>query len=162
MTDPTPSLIAELIARGLTIAVAESLTGGLLTAALIQPAGASATVLGGIVAYTPELKVSLLGVSPAAVAAAGAVNSTVAEQMASNVREFLAVNGRPADIGLATTGVAGPGDNAGVPAGVVYLGLSHASGTTSQRCEFRGTRDDVRGRAVEAAVSWLASLYSAQ
>lgn len=156
--DPTEAVITELIRRKLTVAVAESLTGGLLTAELIRPAGASATVLGGVVAYNGELKSSLLGVSATALSVDGAVNSAVAEQMAIGVRRYLAVGSNNASIGLATTGVAGPHDHEGVSPGIVYVGLSMGNETTSRRFAFSGNRDQVRAATVVATIGWLTSV----
>lgn len=158
LPDPTAAVIEELIRRKLTVAVAESLTGGLLTAELIRPAGASATVLGGVVAYNAQLKNSLLGVSVAALSVDGAVNGAVAEQMAVGVRRRLALGGRVASIGLATTGVAGPQAHEGVPPGIVYVGLSIDNETTSQRFAFSGNRDKVRAATVVATIDWLTSV----
>lgn len=150
------ALVADLAARGLTVAVAESLTGGLLTAELIRPAGASAVVLGGIVAYDTELKASVLGVDSDLLEREGPVHPQVAEQMAANVRTVLAVGGRPADIGVATTGVAGPDPHAGQPVGTVYLGLSAGDGAQSRLLRFDGARDQIRAQVVSAAVAWIA------
>lgn len=158
LPDPTEAVIDELIRRKLTVAVAESLTGGLLTAELIRPAGASATVLGGVVAYHGQLKNSLLGVSAAALSVDGAVNGAVAEQMALGVRRHLSLGDRETSIGLATTGVAGPQAHEGVPPGIVYVGLSMDDETTSRRFAFSGNRDTVRAATVAAAISWLASI----
>ena len=97
-------LVAELTRRGLTIAVAESLTGGLLVAELIAVPGASLVVRGGVVAYATDLKEELLGVDAALLAASGPIHPDVARQMADGVRRRLG-----ADIGISTTGAAGPG-----------------------------------------------------
>jgi nicotinamide-nucleotide amidase len=148
-------IIAELAARGLTIAVAESLTGGLLAAELIKPPGASDVVLGGVVAYNTELKATLLGVDPALLAEHGPVHPDVAKAMARNVRERLAVGGRAADVGISTTGVAGPDPVHGHPPGVVYLGLSVGLRSQAQRLDLSGTRDEIRALTVAAAVEWI-------
>src|SRR3984957_15134998 len=108
------ALIALLAARGQSIAVAESLTGGLLAAALTDVPGASAGLRGGIVAYATELKAVLLGVDRALLAAQGAVSAEVAGAMAEGVADRLGAAG-----GAATTGVAGPGPPEGTPAGRV-------------------------------------------
>ena len=116
-TDPSAGsaaeeLVSRLIAHGWTVAVAESLTGGLVVSSLVSVPGASATVRGGIVAYATALKHTLLGVDAALLAAQGAVHPDVARQMAEGVRGTAAIDGRAADVGIATTGVAGP-DTAG-------------------------------------------------
>ncbi|MBB5632154.1 nicotinamide-nucleotide amidase [Cryobacterium mesophilum] len=154
MTDAR-ELIALLTARALTVAVAESLTGGLLVAELIAPAGASLVVNGGVVAYNTGLKHTLLGVDAELLAATGPVDPDVAIQMARNVRERLGVAGRPADIGLSTTGVAGPDAQGTDPPGTVYLGLSMGDMTRAKRLDLNGSRDDIRSETVSQSLAWL-------
>ncbi len=149
---PNAALVAALIERGLTIAVAESLTGGQLVAALIDVPGASATVLGGVVAYNTELKHSVLGVSAELLAEHGPVHPEVARQMAAGVRTALAVGGKPADVGLATTGVAGPESQGGQPVGTVYLGLAVGDRVESVALALSGSRSQIRSATVNAAV----------
>jgi len=149
---PNATLVAALIERGLTIAVAESLTGGQLVAALIDVPGASATVLGGVVAYNTELKHSVLGVSAELLAEHGAVHPEVARQMAAGVRTALAVGGKPADVGLATTGVAGPQPQGGQPVGTVYLGLAMGDRVHSVALTLSGSRAHIRSETVSAAL----------
>ncbi len=148
-------IIARLTARGETVAIAESLTGGLLVAALIRPAGASAVILGGVVAYNTELKSSLLGVDPQLLAEHGPVHADVAKAMARNVRERLAVGGRSATFGISTTGVAGPDSQGGEPPGVVFLGLSFGDQVHARRLDLAGSRDEIRSLAVVSALDWL-------
>jgi nicotinamide-nucleotide amidase len=112
-------LIFALSERGQTVAVAESLTGGMVCAALIEVPGASVAVRGAVVAYATELKHRLLDVDGDLLARNGPVDPEVAAQMALGVRERLG-----ADWGLATTGVAGPDPQDGVPAGRVYLAVA--------------------------------------
>jgi nicotinamide-nucleotide amidase len=107
-----------LAARGETIAMAESLTGGRVGAALTQVPGSSETFVGGLVAYSPALKTSLLGVSAALIADAGTVDPRVAYAMAIGARKATG-----ADWAVATTGVAGPGQSEGKEPGAVYLAL---------------------------------------
>ncbi|MEV8212242.1 CinA family protein [Leifsonia sp. NPDC077715] len=155
--DPaTAAVVRTLIDRGLTIAAAESLTGGLLTAELTSVPGASAVVLGGAVVYATELKHSLLGVDADLLAAEGPVHPEVARQLASGVRQRLAVDGRPADVGLATTGVAGPDPQGGRPVGTVFVGVSSARGTRAIALELSGDRDAIRRATVVSAVAALA------
>ena len=149
---PNAALVAALIERKLTIAVAESLTGGQLVAALIDVPGASATVLGGVVAYNTSLKHSLLGVSAELLAEHGPVHPEVARQMASGVRTALAVGGKPAEVGLATTGVAGPEPQGGHPVGTVYLGLAVGDRVESVALALSGSRSQIRSATVNAAV----------
>jgi len=155
--DPaTAAVVRALIDRGLTIAAAESLTGGLVTAELTSVPGASAVVLGGAVVYATELKHSLLGVDADLLAAEGPVHPEVARQLASGVRERLAVDGRPADLGVATTGVAGPEPQGGRPVGTVFVGVSSARGTRAVALELSGDRDAIRRATVVSAVAVIA------
>jgi nicotinamide-nucleotide amidase len=112
-------VVTTLTARGLTLATAESLTGGLLAARVVDVPGASAVLRGGVVAYATDLKHRLLGVDADLLAARGAVDPDVAAAMARGVRERLG-----ADIGVATTGVAGPDPQDGHPAGTVFVAVS--------------------------------------
>jgi nicotinamide-nucleotide amidase len=140
-------VVAALIGRGLTVAVAESLTGGLVVADLVSVAGASAVVRGGVVAYATELKHELLGVDAALLAAGGPIQAAVAEQMAAGVRGRLG-----ADLGLATTGVAGPDPQDGHPPGEVWIAVATADGVRSVRLELGGDRDAVRRETVVAVL----------
>ncbi|MDQ4137817.1 MAG: CinA family protein [Actinomycetota bacterium] len=148
-------LLSELAARGLTIAVAESLTGGMLTSELIRPAGASAVVVGGVVAYQTEIKQSVLGVDADLLQAHGPVHPEVARQMADRVRRVLAVDGRPADLGLATTGVAGPEPHSGHDTGTVFVGVAIGDVVDAVELRLDGTRDQIRARSVGEAIRAL-------
>lgn len=154
--DKTAQLIAALAARGLTVAVAESLTGGALTAELTRPAGASAVVVGGVVVYATELKHILVGVDIDLLRAEGPVHPDVAAQLARGVRERLAVGGRAADIGIATTGVAGPTAQGGRAPGTVFVGVATATNTRVVALDLAGDRAEIRRRVVERAVAELA------
>jgi nicotinamide-nucleotide amidase len=140
-------LIHVLTDRGLTIAVAESLTGGLVVADLVSVPGASVVVRGGIVAYATDLKHDLLGVDAALLAAGGPIQAAVAEQMASGVRVRL-----DAAVGLATTGVAGPDSQDGHPPGEVWIAVASATGIRSVRLELGGDRAAIRRETVEAVI----------
>ena len=155
-------LVAQLATRGLTIAVAESLTGGLLVAELVAVPGASAVVVGGVVAYSTPIKHSVLGVDAALLAAEGPVHPLVAEQMALGVRTALAVDGRPADIGISTTGVAGPGPQDGRPAGTVYLGFAIGDRVWSVRLHLDGDRQAIRSAVVSESLTRLVGLLADQ
>jgi nicotinamide-nucleotide amidase len=144
-----------LTRRGLTIAVAESLTGGLLVAELIGVPGASKVVNGGVVAYNTELKHSLLGVDSALLASRGAVDPDVAAAMADGVRRACAIDGVPASIGLSTTGVAGPDPQDGKPVGTVYVGISTDSGTRVLDLTLGGSRNALRRRVVSESLVQL-------
>lgn len=148
-------LVAELSRRGLRVAVAESLTGGLVVAELIRPPGASAVVVGGVVAYDTGLKRTLLGVDADLLESEGPVHPEVARQMADGVRRHLELEGRRADIGLATTGVAGPDPQAGRPAGTVFIAVSTADGTTAEELSLSGTRDEIRAATVTQVLRLL-------
>lgn len=143
--------------RGVRIAVAESLTGGLLTATLVEVPGISAVLHGGIVAYQTPLKHSLLGVSAELLAEHGAVHPQVAEQMAAGVRMAATVDGLPATIGVATTGVAGPDPQDGQAPGTVFLGLATEAGVWHRRLALAGDRASIRSQTVAEALGWLAT-----
>ena len=147
-------LITRLTGKHLTVATAESLTGGLLAGELVGVPGASLVFRGGIVSYHTQLKHTLLGVDEAQLAATGPVDSTVAQQMADGARRACAVDGVPADLGVATTGVAGPDPDpqTGQPAGTVYIGVATAQGARSVRLALEGDRGAIRAAAVAAAL----------
>ena len=159
MTNDATRVIELAKELGVRIAVAESLTGGLLAAALVDVPGASQVFTGGIVAYDTELKASLLGVDRDLLRTVGPVDSQVAEQMAAGVRKVCATGELgPAEIGIATTGVAGPSPDAqsGQAAGTVWLGVSSPHGERSVRCEqFAGDRQAIRMASVQAALTLL-------
>jgi nicotinamide-nucleotide amidase len=142
--------IALLTGSGQTVAVAESLTGGLLAAALTGIPGASAAVRGGVVAYATDLKDSLLGVPAGLLARYGAVHPEVAAAMAEGVRRRLA-----ADVGVATTGVAGPDPADGQPVGTVHIAVSGPGGTVRRALALSGDREAVRAASVEHALGLL-------
>lgn len=119
MTDTAASVLRLLDERGATLAVAESLTGGLVAARFTAVPGASRTFRGSVTAYATELKARLLDVDPALLAEHGAVDPRVAREMAAGVRTRLG-----ADWGLATTGVAGPDPQDGKPVGTVYVAVA--------------------------------------
>jgi nicotinamide-nucleotide amidase len=141
--------------RGWSLAVAESLTGGALADAFVRVPGASTVLVGAVVAYATPLKASVLGVDRALLDREGPVHPDVAVQMAEGVRRALAVDGRPADVGLATTGVAGPDPQGGRPPGTVYLAVATPGGSRGIRVDLAGDRPAVRSGAVEAAVRLL-------
>ena len=146
------SLLALLAERGWSIAVAESLTGGLVVASLVSVPGASAWVRGGVVAYATELKQSLLGVDAALLDAHGAVHPEVARQMAHGVRRAAAVHGQDADVGIATTGIAGPDTPDGQPVGTVHVGVAWPGGDRVVSLRLKGDRDEIRATSVRHAL----------
>lgn len=156
MTD-VRALVAALTARGETVAVAESLTGGLVVATLVGVPGASAVVRGGVVAYATPVKHTVLGVSADLLAEHGAVDPEVARQMASGVRTALAVDGEPATWGISTTGVAGPDPQDGKPVGTVFVGIASATGAEAYELHLEGDREAIR----QGTVSELLARMSA-
>jgi nicotinamide-nucleotide amidase len=158
--DETSELIDQLQRRQLTVAVAESLTGGLLVADLIRIPGASRVVRGGVVAYATDLKSTLLGVDADLLSSRGPVDPDVAEQMATGVRERLGDGTGPASWGISTTGVAGPGPQDGHPAGTVFVGLATHGSASSHRLSLHGDRDSVRRQTVAAAIRLLLDALS--
>lgn len=145
-------LLERLADLGWTVGVAESLTGGLVISTLISVPGASAVVRGGIVAYATELKHSLLGVDTTLLESHGAVHPRVARQMAEGVRTRLGVGGLPCDVGISTTGIAGPESPDGQPIGTVHVGVATPLGTRVSSLELRGTREEIRMEAMRRAV----------
>jgi nicotinamide-nucleotide amidase len=142
---------ARLRERELKLAVAESCTGGLLSARLTAVPDSSDYFLGGAVAYADTVKQALLGVSADTLRLHGAVSEAVALELA---RGALLVTG--ADCSLAITGVAGPGGGtAEKPVGTVWIALGRGAHAEAVRHRFPGTRDEIRTRAAQAALAWL-------
>ncbi|WP_144754630.1 CinA family protein [Curtobacterium pusillum] len=151
------ALVAELTARGETVAVAESLTGGLVVATLVGVPGASAVVRGGVVAYATPVKHTVLGVSDTLLASNGAVDPEVAQQMASGVRTALAVDGAAATWGISTTGVAGPDPQDGKPVGTVFVGIASEDGATAFELHLDGDREAIRQATVSELLARMSS-----
>lgn len=140
-----------LLNKKRTIAVAESCTGGLLGAALTQEPGSSEVFLGGVISYADAVKKQLLRVQNETLAERGAVSAEVAMQMAEGIKRLTG-----ADLGLATTGIAGPdGGSAEKPVGLVYIGFATPEGVEARRFQFYGGRDTVRQLTVQAALNWV-------
>ena len=148
-------LVEKLELLGLRVAVAESLTGGMLGSAFADVPGASKVFQGGIIAYQTPLKHRLLGVDHQLLDEHGAVHPLVAQQMALGVRERLAEGAFVSTIGLSTTGVAGPDWQDDQPPGTVFIGLATASETVSFDHHFGGSRADIREATVLAALDHL-------
>jgi nicotinamide-nucleotide amidase len=142
--------VALLIERGETIASAESLTGGLVAAALTSVPGASAAFRGGIVAYATDLKAAVLGVPDDLLEQRGAVDRAVAEAMAEGARSRLGTT-----VGIATTGVAGPDPAEGKPVGTVFVAVAGPGGTASRELALTGDRQAVRAASVESVLDLL-------
>lgn len=141
-------LLARCAERGWTLGVAESLTGGLVVAELVAVPGASAVLRGGIVAYATDLKHDLLGVPADLLAARGAVDPDVALRMAQGVRRTVR-----SDVGLATTGVAGPEPQDGNAPGLVFVAVSTPERDEVRRLDASGDRPTIRAAAVEDVLS---------
>jgi nicotinamide-nucleotide amidase len=138
-------------AQGLSLAVAESCTGGLVAARLTSIAGASDVVRGGLVAYENDVKLAQLAVPEATLSAYGAVSAETAAAMAAGVRESLG-----ADVAVATTGIAGPGGGTPEkPVGLVYLHVVGPRGALGRMLHLSGDRETVRRRATAAALHLL-------
>lgn len=146
-------LVQTLTAAGLTIATAESLTGGLVCARLVDVPGASAVVKGAVVAYAVSAKASVLGVPRGLIDDVGTVSDQVAAGMATGVRSLLG-----ADIGVATTGVAGPDPAEGKPVGTVFIAVATAATVTVQQLALSGDRRAIREETVSAALSMVVSV----
>lgn len=150
MTADAPALVAALTSRGVTLATAESLTGGQLAAAFTAVPGASACFVGGVVSYATAVKISVLGVSPAIIEEYGAVSAECAAAMASGVRTLLA-----ATYALATTGVAGPESQEGHPAGHVWIACAGPQGVETQLLSLDGDRAAIQTATCRGAMSAL-------
>jgi nicotinamide-nucleotide amidase len=146
------AVVGRLLAEhGQTIAVAESCTGGLIAQRITDNAGSSAYFLGGIVAYANEAKVDLLGVSAADLAEHGAVSDPVARQMAEGVRARMG-----ADIGVATTGISGPGGGSDEkPVGLVHVALAREGNTHADSFVFPLDRTRHRQLTAQVALDWV-------
>ena len=142
--------VAGLGARSRTLAVAESLTGGLLSALITEVPGASVVFRGAVVPYATGLKAELLGVPTELLERHGAVDPQVAAEMARGVRRRL-----DADLGVATTGVAGPALQDAKPVGTVHVALDSSDGCAVRSAKFDGSRADVREAAAGLALSLL-------
>ena len=147
-TDLASVVLNECDARGLTIAVAESCTGGLLGARLTAISGSSSVVIGGVIAYSNGVKKGLLGVTTESLERHGAVSEEVASEMATGVRRRLGV-----DIGVSITGVAGPGGGTpDKPVGLVWMAVDVRGDVRTHGSRFIGDRAEIRFRATQAAL----------
>ncbi|PZS13595.1 MAG: damage-inducible protein [Pseudonocardiales bacterium] len=145
---------ARLSELGATVAVAESLTGGLLCAALTDPPGASTTVRGGLVVYASELKSALAGVSEALLDERGAVDPEVALALARGARTRLG-----ATYGVGVTGVAGPDPQDGKPVGTLFAAVAGPRGEVVREDRLAGSRAEIRAAAVRVCLELLSAEY---
>jgi nicotinamide-nucleotide amidase len=142
-------VIAATLA-GRTVATAESLTAGLIASTLASVPGASNVLRGGIVAYAPELKVSLLGVQQSLIDRGGVIQTPVAQAMAEG-----ALRATGSDYALACTGVAGPDEQEGHPVGEVHVALAGPGSMRTHTLTLHGTRDDIRHGTVLVVLGML-------
>jgi len=141
----------RLLDRGLTLALAESCTGGVMAHHLTQVPGSSAYMDRGVVCYDNRAKIELLGVSESLLKKYGAVSMQVAKAMAQGIRTRSKV-----DVGLSVTGIAGPGGGTTQkPVGLVYVGLATSQGTSTKAFRFHGERDAIKLRSSQAALDVL-------
>lgn len=158
-------VIRALDGAGASVATAESLTGGLVCAALTSVPGASAVVFGGVASYSTDLKIRVLGVPAEVIAAHGTVAAETALRMADGVRELTG-----ATVGVATTGVAGPDPIEGQPVGTVFVAVttgvisSRPGGRESERAvralAVQGSREQIRRQTVIAALQLMREVLS--
>jgi nicotinamide-nucleotide amidase len=140
-----------LRSKGLTLSTAESCTGGLIGNLLTQVPGSSDYYQGGVVVYSNASKVKLLGVLPETLEEHGAVSAATVRQMAEGIRKTI-----PSDLGIAVTGIAGPGGGSDAkPVGTVHIGLSADGGTHSGSYRFRGEREQVKWNTALMALDWV-------
>jgi nicotinamide-nucleotide amidase len=142
--------VHTLVERHQTLSVAESLTGGLLAATIVEIAGVSAVFRGGVVVYATEMKHTLAGVPRRLLDERGPVDPDVALALAEGVRERCGT-----DWGLATTGVAGPEPQDGKPVGMVFVAVAGPDGATVQELSLSGSRAGIRTATVTSVLSLL-------
>jgi nicotinamide-nucleotide amidase len=152
------AVVLDLLrSNGLKIAVAESCTGGMLGARLTAIAGSSDVVVGGVIAYADEVKINQLGVSPETIRRYGAVSGETAREMAQGI-----CKGLGAGVGVAITGIAGPGGgSAEKPVGTVCIAVSAGDAPRSVKVQMIGDRDEVRRRSAQAALNLVRRTFSA-
>lgn len=152
MPEPLEELVGPLLRRlKLTLATAESCTGGLISHRLTNVPGSSDYFLGGVAAYDNRIKVALLGVKEKTLAAHGAVSRETVLEMARGAREHLG-----ADLALATTGIAGPGGGTPEkPVGTVWIALSTPTGDRARHHLWQGSREENKIFSAEAALQLL-------
>ncbi len=152
MNEPIENTVMKLLCeKGLTIATAESCTGGMVSARLINYAGASEVFINGMTTYTNESKSRLLDINPDIINTNGAVSPETAEAMCLGVSKV-----SNADIGLSTTGVAGPGGGTKEkPVGLVYIGVAIKGKAYVKRLMLKGSRNEIRSEATYEVIKFL-------
>lgn len=147
---PAQALITALTQLGRTVCTCESLTGGMICAALVDVPGASKVVRGGLITYQTDTKTLMAGVDADLIAHCGVVSAEVAMAMADGAREKLGT-----DYALSATGMASPGEPNDPPAGTVYVGVASEKGVRAIRLSLAGTRQEIRRQTVDAAINAL-------
>jgi len=151
MVDHAAALAEALTRRSLTIAVAESCTGGMVGAAITSLPGSSRFFVGGIIAYSNNVKERLLGVPHSLLKSVGAVSREVASAMAQGARKALETDGA-----VAITGIAGPeGGSEKKPVGLVYIAACTKSREVVKEFRFTGSRDQIRAQATIEALQMM-------
>lgn len=144
-------VVALMREKNLTLAVAESCTGGMLSSRIIDVAGVSDVYKAGFVTYANEAKQKLIGVKEETLAQYGAVSEQTAKEMVLG-----ALEAAEADMAVATTGIAGPGGGTKEkPVGLVYIACGNAENIVVEKCMFNGTRSEIRQASVEYALGML-------
>jgi nicotinamide-nucleotide amidase len=161
VTDQTADLAVAVLDRlrdrDETVATAESLTGGLVCATLVDAPGASDVVRGAVVAYAAEVKSQILGVDAQLIASNGTVDRDVARQMAEGTRLRLG-----ATWGIATTGNAGPDSSEGKPVGTVFIAVAGPGASSVRELALSGDRNEIRRSTTSAALSLLLATLEEQ
>ncbi|WP_426998842.1 CinA family protein [Pseudarthrobacter sp. N5] len=147
--------VNSAVERGWTVATAESLTAGMVTAMLADTPGASGMLQGGVVSYQNSVKADILGVPRELLDAVGSVDGGVAEAMAAGARRVCG-----SDIAVSATGVAGPEEHSGKAVGTVFIGIATAEGSSSFPYSFEGSRAEIRALSCAAALERLLQALS--
>lgn len=145
-------IIEKLIEKGITVATAESCTGGMIASAITDVPGASAIFGYGMVTYSNEAKQKILGVKEETLSSYGAVSKETAYEMATGLKEV-----SHADCAVSVTGIAGPGGGSpGKPVGLVYMGLARGEKVYVKKNLFQGSRETIRKQTVATALALIA------
>ena len=147
-------LVKTLASLGYKIAAAESCTGGLVAKMITDVSGASSVFEYGIVTYSNEMKINILGVKPETIEEFGAVSEETAKEMAKGV---LGISG--ADMGVSVTGVAGPAMSEGKPVGTVCIGIATAEKCLAKTFLFAGKRGEIRRQSAKWLLIWLCGFW---
>jgi PncC family amidohydrolase len=153
--DLKTAIVRTMKRRGLTLATAESITGGGVAAAITDVAGSSAIFLGSIVTYSDASKTKFLGIPRRILTRSTAVSEVVARDMAESVRKQFG-----SDFAISTTGVAGPGKAYGQRAGTVWVAIASQRETVTIELALRGDRDSIRKATIESALACLSRILT--